>query len=73
MLATQSPRMPLATGAGERHFTSPIDQIGLTGILYFYPSPDFEKKNYFFLRRFHMKIIRNFFFKVIFKLVIVLI
>jgi hypothetical protein len=37
VLATQSPRVPLATEAGERCFTSPIDQIGLTGILYFLP------------------------------------
>ena len=35
MLATQSPRMLLATETGERCFTSSIDQIGLMGILYF--------------------------------------
>ena len=34
MLATQSPCMPLATETGERCFTSPIDQIGLTGIFF---------------------------------------
>ena len=34
MPATQSPRIPLATETGECCFTSPIDQIGLTGILY---------------------------------------
>ena len=33
MLATQSPRMPLATETGERCFTSPKDQLGQKGTL----------------------------------------
>ena len=37
MLATQSPRMPLAEETGERCFLSPIDQLGLTGTLLISP------------------------------------
>ena len=33
VLATQSPRKPLAPETGERCFISPIDQLGLTGTL----------------------------------------
>ena len=33
MLATQSPRLPLATETGERCFTGLIDQLSLTGTL----------------------------------------
>ena len=36
VMATETPRMPLATETGERCFTSPIDQMGLTGTLLFF-------------------------------------
>ena len=50
VLASQSPRMPLATETGERCFTSPIDQLGLTGYFTFtFYFNAFRNYNFIFL------------------------
>ena len=46
MLATQSPRVPLATETGERCFIRPIDQLGVTVIFTTYAKCFLKKRDF---------------------------